>query len=200
MLEPIDVIADSRAQQIAQENQRFMQRVYGWMAFALVVSGMTAWYVASNIELVRIIFINRLFVPLLLIEIGLVVGLSWLVKKMNATVATLLFILYSFVTGLTLSIVFLVYQLGSIVSIFALTAGIFCAMSLYGYYTKRDLTNIGTLAIFGLLGIIIAGIINIFAYNSVADLVITVIGVVVFIALTAYDTQKIKDMNIIGNE
>lgn len=138
--------------------------------------------------------------PLLLAELALVFGLSWLIKKMNSLTATIMFILYSFVTGLTLSVIFLVYQLGSIVSIFGVTAVIFTIMSIYGYYTKRDLTGIGTLAFFGLIGIIIAGIVNLFVQNTLADFIISAIGVVVFIALTAYDTQKIKSMNILGNE
>ena len=99
------------------------------------------------------IFEKGLFTPLLLVELGLVIGLSWLIKKMNALTAMLLFILYAFMTGLTLSVIFLVYQMGSIVSIFGVTALIFGAMSLYGYTTKRDLTGIGTMAIFGLFGI-----------------------------------------------
>jgi uncharacterized protein len=119
---------------------------------------------------------------------------------MNAITAMILFVVYSFLTGLTLSVIFLVYQLGSIVSIFGVTAVIFTAMSVYGYYTKRDLTGIGTFACFGLLGIIIAGLVNLFLQNTMADLIISAIGVIVFIALTAYDTQKIKSMNIIGNE
>jgi FtsH-binding integral membrane protein len=138
--------------------------------------------------------------PLLLVELGLVMGLSWLIQKMNAITATIMFILYSFVTGLTLSVVFLVYELGSIVSIFGVTAAIFTTMSVYGYYTKRDLTGIGTLAFFGLIGIIIAGLVNLFVQNTMADFIISAIGVIVFIALTAYDTQKIKSINIIGNE
>ena len=138
--------------------------------------------------------------PLLLVELALVFGLSWGIKKMNAMTATIMFILYSFVTGLTLSVIFLVYQLGSIVSIFGVTAVIFTLMSVYGYYTKRDLTGIGTLAFFGLIGIIIAGLVNLFVQNTMADFIISAIGVIVFIALTAYDTQKIKSMNIIGNE
>jgi len=172
------------------ETQRFMQKVYGWMAFALVVSGATAWYIANDIALLKMIFEGGLFTPLLLIELGLVIGLSWLINKINAVTAMILFVLYSFVTGLTLSVIFLVYQLGSIVSIFGVTALIFGAMSTYWYFTKRDLTGIGTLAIFGLFGIVIAGIINLFIRNSMADFIINVIWVVVFIALTAYDTQK----------
>jgi FtsH-binding integral membrane protein len=123
-----------------------------------------------------------------------------MIKKMNAITAMILFVLYSVLTGLTLSVIFLVYELGSIVSIFGIASLIFAAMSIYGYTTKKDLTGIGTIAIFGLIGIIIAGIVNIFLQNSVFQTIISIIGVIVFIALTAYDTQKIKSMNIIGNE
>jgi FtsH-binding integral membrane protein len=123
-----------------------------------------------------------------------------LIKKINAITAMLLFALYSFTTGLTLSVIFLVYELGSIVSIFGISALVFAAMSIYGYTTKKDLTGIGTMAIFGLIGIIIAAIVNLFLQNTMFDMIISIIGVIVFIALTAYDTQRIKEMNIIGNE
>ena len=189
-----------QALDVSGEMQRFMQHVYAWMAFALVISGWVAYYVVHNLTLLTWIFQKGLFMPLLLVELGLVFGLSWFLRKMSALTATVMFILYSFVTGLTLSVVFLVYQLGSIVSIFGVTAVIFTIMSVYGYYTKRDLTGIGTLAFFGLIGIIIAGVVNLFVQNTMADFIISAIGVVVFIALTAYDTQKIKAMNIIGNE
>lgn len=183
-----------------EETARFMQRVYGWMALALVISGGTAFYVASNLALTTFIFSNGLFMPLILVEFGLVIGLSWLISKMNAAVAIGLFVLYSFVTGLTLSVIFLVYELDSIVSIFGVSAAIFGAMSTYGYYTKKDLTSIGTLAFFGLIGVIIAGLINLWIGSSMMNTIVSIIGVIVFIALTAYDTQKIKEMNIIGNE
>ncbi len=182
------------------ETNRFMQKVYGWMAFALLISGGVAYYVSTDSNLLKMIFESGLFTPLLFLELGLVIGLSWLIKKMNATTAIVLFITYSFVTGLTLSVIFLVYQMSSIVSIFGVTALIFAAMSLYGYTTQKDLTGIGTMAIFGLFGIVIASIVNLFLGNTMVDTVISAIGVIVFIALTAYDTQKIKAMNIIGNE
>jgi len=182
------------------ETNRFMQWVYAWMAFALVVSGGIAFYVSTNLSLVEMIFTNGLFMPLILIELWLVIGLAWLIKKMNALTAMILFVLYSITTGLTLSVIFLVYDLGSIVSIFGVTSLIFAVMSIYGYTTHKDLTGIGTMAIFGLIGIIIAGIVNLFLQNSVFDMIISIIGVIVFIALTAYDTQKIKSMNIIWNE
>jgi uncharacterized protein len=184
----------------AGETQRFMQHVYAWMAVALVISGGVAYYVVHDSILLSWIFEKGLFMPLLLVELALVFGLSWFLQKMSAMTATIMFILYSFTTGLTLSVIFLVYELGSIVSIFGVTAAIFTAMSVYGYYTKRDLTGIGTLAFFGLIGIIIAWLVNLFVQNTMADFIISAIGVVVFIALTAYDTQKIKSMNIIGNE
>lgn len=183
-----------------EETARFMQRVYGWMAVALVISGATAYYVSFDPELVKMIFVNGLFIPLILVELGLVIGLSWLINKMSANVAVALFILYSFVTGLTLSVIFLKYQMGSIVSIFGVSAAIFGSMSLYGYYTKKDLTGMGTLALFGLIGIIIAGLINLLIGSSMLDFIVSIVGVIVFIALTAYDTQKIKEMNVLGNE
>lgn len=182
------------------ETNRFMQKVYGWMAFALLISGGVAYYVSTDSNLLKMILDSGLFTPLLFLELGLVIGLSWLIKKMNATTAIVLFIAYSFLTGLTLSVIFLVYELGSIVSIFGVTALIFAAMSLYGYTTQKDLTGIGTMAIFGLFGIVIASIVNLFLGNTMVDTVISAIGVIVFIALTAYDTQKIRTMNVIGNE
>ncbi len=190
----------SMTQAQLEETARFMQRVYGWMAVALVISGATAYYVSYDSELTKMIFANGLFIPLILLELGLVMGLSWLINKMSANVAVALFILYSFVTGLTLSVIFLAYKLDSIVSIFGVSALIFGSMSLYGYYTKKDLTGIGTLAFFGLIGIIIAGLVNLFIGSSLVSFVVSIIWVIVFIALTAYDTQKIKEMNILGNE
>jgi FtsH-binding integral membrane protein len=109
------------------------------------------------------------------------------------------FIIYSIVSGLTLSVIFLVYTIASIIATFFITAGVFGAMSAYGYFTKRDLTTMGNLLIMALLGLIIASVVNLFYFNSLLDWVITYAGVVIFVGLTAYDTQKIKNGNIIGN-
>ncbi|NRH21467.1 Bax inhibitor-1/YccA family protein [Candidatus Gracilibacteria bacterium] len=182
------------------ETNRFMQQVYGWMAFALLISGSIAYYVSVNPTLYDYIYTKKLFLPLLILEVVLVLGLTWLVQRISAMVAILVFILYSITTGLTLSIVFLIYQLGSVVSIFGVTAGIFAVMSIYGYITKKNLTGVGVLAKFGLIGIIVTGIMNIFLLSSMIHTIVSIIGVIVFITLTAYDTQKIKEMNIIGNE
>jgi len=132
---------------------------------------------------------------LIIVELGLVIGLSWLINKINATTAIVFFVLYSIITGLTLSVIFLAYDFNSIVSIFTSAAMIFAGMSIYGYITHRDLTGIGTLAMFGLIGIVIASLINIFVGNGMVDTIIGGIGVIVFIVLTAYDTQKIKMMS-----
>ena len=116
-----------------------------------------------------------------------------MINKMNAITAITLFVLYSVITGLTLSVIFLVYELGSIVSVFGIASLIFAAMSIYGYTTKKDLTGIGTIAIFGLIGIIIAGIVNMFLMSSMLHFITSVLGVVIFVGLTAWDTQRIKD-------
>lgn len=184
----------------ADEANRFMQKVYGWMAVALVISGGMAYYVATDPTLFNLILSRGLFTTLIIVELVLVIALSWLLHRLNAFMATVFFVLYSLVTGLTLSVIFLAYQFNSIVSIFASTAMIFAAMSIYGYTTRRDLTGVGTLAMFGLFGIIIAAVINIFVGNGMVDTIIAGIGVIVFVVLTAYDTQKIKAMSVMGLE
>jgi len=175
---------------------QFMRKVYGWMAFALAISGGMAFYVANDPTIFNFIFSRGLFTALIIVELGLVIALSWLINKINAFTATLFFVIYSLVTGLTLSVIFLAYEFNSIVSIFTSTAMIFAAMSIYGYITRRNLTGIGTLAMFGLIGIIIASLINMFVGNGMVDTIIAGIGVIVFIVLTAYDTQKIKMMSL----
>lgn len=119
---------------------------------------------------------------------------------MAVSTATFLFLLYCFTTGLTLSVIFLVYTATSIVSVFFITAGMFAAMSLYGFFTKQDLSGMGRILIMGLFGIIIASLINMFMRSAAADYVISIIAVLIFTGLTAYDTQRLKAMNIIGNE
>ncbi len=185
---------------IVDEGNRFMQRVYFWMFSALVVSGGVAAYTVYDPRLYLFVYENGMFNILLLIELGIVITLSFLIHKMNAMMAMIAFFAYAVTTGLTLSVIFLLYQMNSIVTIFFVTASIFGIMSFYGYKTNRDLTTMGNIAIMWLIGIIIASLVNLFLKNSMADFVISVIGVFVFVALTAYDTQKIKAMNTIGNE
>jgi FtsH-binding integral membrane protein len=186
---------------ITEETNRFIQRVYLWMFLGLVISGITAYVVSSNSSLYSLFLFNGLiFVSLIILELVLVLCLVWLVKKMSASLAILMFLLYSFVTGLTLSVIFLVYTLGSIMQVFFIASLMFLVMSIYGRTTKKDLTSLGGIMIMSLFGIIIAGIVNLFLRSSTVDYLISFIGVIVFSLLTAYDTQKIKERNIIGNE
>ncbi len=171
------------------------------MFLGLIISGITAYWVASDPSLYKFILLNEgIFYSLLIGELALVFGLVWLMKRISANIAIFMFLLYCFMTGLTLSVIFLVFTIESIGLAFFITACMFGVMSIYGYFTKTDLTQIGQVLIMGLFGIIIAGLVNLFLRNTLIDYIVSFIGVIVFTGLTAYDTQKIKKINIIGNE
>jgi len=186
---------------VAAEQQRFMVRVYNWMTAGLAVTGGLAFYVSNSETMMNIIHGNRI-VPIVLIvaQLGLVVYLSGWIEKMSASQATGIFMLYAGLTGLTFSFIFIAYTTASITSTFFVTAGTFAAMSIYGYTTKKDLTSWGSFLFMGLIGIIIASLVNMFLRSPAMLWIITYAGVLIFIGLTAYDTQKIKEMNILGNE
>ena len=188
-------------EEIKREQASFMTKVYGWMSLALLVTGLVAVFVASNASLVSVIFGNKLvFFGLIIGEILLVSYLSATVHKMSATMATAVFIGYSALNGLTMSFVFLLYTAESIGSTFFITGATFAIMSIYGYVTKKDLTNIGSLLMMALIGIVIASLVNMFFQNEMLYWITTYAGILIFTGLIAYDTQKIKEMNIIGNE
>lgn len=192
------ILSDS---EIKQGQAAFINKVYNWMALALLITGITAYFSAQSEALINLIFANRLvFYGLLLGEILLVGYLGANIRKLSASVATSLFVLYAVLNGVTLSLIMLIYTSGSIASTFFITAGTFGAMSAYGYFTKRDLTSIGNLCIMGVFGIIIASIVNIFFFNETLYWIITYAGVLIFVGLTAYDTQKIKRMYRAGIE
>jgi uncharacterized protein len=175
--------------------KRVMNQVFLWMSLGLALSGAVAWFTAGSTELKNIIFGNRLvFFGLIIAELALVWIISGLINRMSATLATALFFFYAALNGLTLASIFLVYTLGSIAGIFFITAGTFGAMSLYGLTTKKDLTSWGSILFMALIGIIIASVVNIFLQNNMFGLIISAIGVIVFVGLTAYDSQKIKEM------
>ena len=170
------------------------------MTLALAITGFTAMYIAKSYTFLEMIAQNSMmFWGLLIAEIGLVMYLSARIQRISFTTATLLFIAYSIVNGLTLSILFMVYTMSSIATTFFITAGTFGAMALFGYITKKDLTRIGSLCGMAVIGLIIATIVNMFLHNSMMDMVISGIGVLVFVGLTAYDSQKIKQM-LTGND
>jgi FtsH-binding integral membrane protein len=179
----------------------FITKVYAWMSMALMITALTAVYVASSEELKRAILGNRIaFLVLIFGELGLVMFLSAALDRMSAMTATLLFIAYSVLNGLTLSVIFLVYTGRSIGTTFLVTAGTFGLMSIYGYTTKRDLTTWRNLLFMALIGFVIASVVNIFLQSETVYWVCTYIGILVFVGLTAYDTQKIKEMGAAGFE
>jgi len=185
---------------MAAEQQRFMVRVYNWMTAGLVVTAGVAYSVATSPTLVQAIANPWILIPLVIAQLGLVFWLASRVMQMSAAQATGVFMLYSALTGVTLSFVFLAYTAASLTSTFLVTAGTFGAMSFYGYTTKRDLTAMGSFLFMGLVGIIIASLVNFFLQSPMIYWLVTYAGVLIFVGLTAYDTQKIKEMNILGNE
>lgn len=183
--------------QSAERTKTFFQKVFGWMFAGLVVSGATAYWVALDENLYSFILFNSfVFYSLLIGEVLLVIFLTGLVKKMSANTAIFAFLFYCFVSGLTLSVIFLVYEMSSIGMIFFITAGMFGAMSLYGYYTGKDLTTMGQILLMALFGLIIAMLANFFFNNSMLDYVISFIAVIIFTCLTAYDVQKLKAISV----
>ncbi|MBW2367174.1 MAG: Bax inhibitor-1/YccA family protein [Deltaproteobacteria bacterium] len=173
----------------------FIRSVYNWMAAGLALTGLVAFYVSQNESLVRLFYGNpMLLFGLIIGELVLVFSLSARINKMQASTATGLFILYAALNGITLSFVFLVYTRSSITSTFFICAATFFACSVYGMTTKRDLTSLGGFMIMGLIGIIIASVVNMFVGSYGLSMIISYIGVLVFVGLTAYDTQKLKTM------
>ena len=172
-----------------------MRKVYLWMTLALVITGFTAYYVAHNETLLTALVSNQiLFWGLVIGEFALVVGLSAAINKLSLTMATLMFVIYSVINGATLSFIFLVYTYSSITNVFFITAGTFAVMALIGYFTKVDLSSMGKILMMALIGIIIATIVNIFTKSEGLAMILNYLGVLVFVGLTAYDSQKIKQM------
>ena len=185
--------------QIIVETNRFFRKVYAWMALGLVLSGLTALVIANSPTISGIIFSNPIVIIIIIIAQLLLVGsLAGWVQRMSSTMAVFVFLLYCLTTGITLSSIFLVYTMASIGNIFFITAGMFGFMSIYGFVTNDDLSGFGRIGLMGLVGIIIASIVNIWIRNSQFDLIISCISIMIFTALTAYDTQRIKAMGMIG--
>jgi FtsH-binding integral membrane protein len=175
----------------------FLSKVYGWMFLGLLITAGTALAVASSETLVTTLILNRfLFWILLFAQLGVVFYLSARVDKMAPATAAGLFMLYSAMVGVTTSVILLMYTGASIVSTFAITAGMFGAMAVFGTFTRRSLAGVGQFMFMGLIGLIIAMIVNIFWMNSALYFVISVIGVIVFTGLTAWDAQRLKQMAV----
>jgi len=186
-----DVEADAKAR-LAE--RAFVTKVFGWMTAGLMITAVIATYVAGNPALVERIFRSGVFVALIIAELGLVLILSAAINKLSAPAASAMFIIYSALNGLTLSVIFLVYTTASLTSTFFITSGTFGAMFLYGWTTKRDLTGLGSLCFMALIGLILASIVNLFMASSGLYWLVTYAGVAIFVGLTAYDGQKIRLM------
>lgn len=169
------------------------RQVYLWMAMALAITGFMAMLVAGSPVMLNAIFSSKItFFALIIIELGVVMYMSARIQKISFTTATFMFIIYSLLNGATLASIFVLYTATSIASTFFITAGTFAVMCIYGYLTKRDLTTVGNICLMAVIGLIIAMLVNMFLKSSMMSLIISGIGVLVFVALTAYDTQKIK--------
>jgi len=189
-------IKSATAQTVVVVND-FIRSVYNWMGIGLALTGLIAYYVSTDISIQNLIFGNRLvFFGLIIGELALVFFISARIGKITASTATSLFILFAALNGATLSSIFLVYTSSSITTTFFICSATFISCSIYGMTTKRDLTSVGGFMTMGLIGIIIASVVNIFIRSSAMDMIISYIGVIVFVGLTAYDTQKLKHMAV----
>ena len=180
------------------DERAFISQVYLWMTTALVVTALVAAWIASDALFVYRLVSSPLFYILLIGELVAVIALSALINRMSAALATLVFFGYAALNGVTLSLIFLVYTDASITSTFLVAAATFGATSAYGYFTKRDLTGLGGFFVMGLIGFVIASIVNLFLQSTTVYWIITYLGILIFVGLTAYDTQKIKQMAVSG--
>ena len=172
-----------------------MRKVYVWMTLALLLTGVTAYGVATSPGIMMALATNKiLFFGLIIAEFALVLGVSGAINRLSIATATLMFVAYSVINGARLSFIFLAYTMESVTSVFFITAATFAVMAVFGYTTKKDLTSIGRMLFMALIGIIIATLVNMFIGSSGLNMIISYVGVLIFIGLTAYDSQKIKEM------
>jgi len=181
--------------------RQFIHKVYAWMSAGLAVTGACAWYMFSDPRMiVNLVHTPFLFYGLMIGEFILVVALSGWVQRMDAGTAKFAFLFYSAINGVTLSVLFLVYTQASIANAFFMTAGLFGVMSLYGFTTQTDLTSMGNLCFMALLGVILASLVNIWTHSPAVQWAVNYLSILIFVGLTAYDTQRIKALNQFGRE
>ena len=172
-----------------------MRKVYVWMTLALVITGITAYIVSHNESILMTLYSTpALMWGMVIGELVLVFVISGMIQRLSLTVATLLFVLYSAVNGVTLAPILMIYTGASVAKVFFITAGTFAAMAFFGYTTKKDLSSMGKLLFMALIGLIIATIVNLFMKSSGLEMILSYAGVIIFVGLTAWDTQKIKNM------
>ena len=180
---------------VAERVSEFLRAVYGWMCAGLAITACSAWFIAGSPSLVRAIATNRLLFWLLMgAQLGIVIALSARVEKMAASTASLLFVVYSALTGVTISFVLLAYTGESVTTTFLVTAGMFGSLAAYGTMTRRSLAGFGQFLFMGLIGVVLASVVGIFWHSDGLQFVISFIGVIVFAGLAAYDAQRLKAM------
>ena len=194
---PISNISD---QQLSSARVAFMNKTYAWMVSGLLITGFVANYFYSSGLYMSVLENRSTMWLLLLATFGLVIGINSAINRISKTVAGAMFLAFSTIIGISLSSIFAIYTSDSIANVFFISAGMFAALSAFGYITKRDLTGMGNFMLMGLFGIIIVSIVNIFIANSALYWVTSFFGVIIFSGLTAWDTQKLKDMAVVELE
>ncbi|MCI1696207.1 Bax inhibitor-1/YccA family protein [Aneurinibacillus aneurinilyticus] len=186
---------------VAAEQRRYIQRVFSWMFVGLLMTAVVAYLLSRNENVLTYFSAHPyVFFGILIAELVMVFYLSARIHKLSITSATLLFFIYAALNGITFSLLFALYTSSSIVLTFLITAGMFGTLAVYGYVTKRDLSRMGSILFMALIGLILATLVNFFLHSSTLYWITTYAGVIVFSGLTAYDIQKIKEANTIGNE
>ena len=178
-----------------------MRKVYLWMTLALMITGITAAGVANSPNILALIYSSQVVMwGIIIAEFGLVIYISARLEKLSLSTATTLFALYSILNGVMLSSIFLLYSTAIISKVFFITAGTFGVTALYGYATKKDLSSLGNILFMALIGLVIATIVNVFMKSAMFDLILSYIGVIIFVGLTAWDSQKIKQMMMVQQD
>ncbi len=195
-----NISAYASDEQLAQARTTFMNKTYAWMVAGLMLTGLTSLYIWESGLFYEIMSSRFSLIFLVLAQFGLVIGINAAISRISTVTAGFLFVAFSVITGVTFSSIFAVYTAESIGSTFFICAGMFAALSLFGYLTKKDLTAMGSFMFAGLVGIIIAGIVNLFVASAAIYWITSFAGVVIFAGLIAWDTQKLKEMSIIQLE
>ena len=178
-----------------------MRKVYLWMTLALMITGITAAGVANSPNILTLIYSSQVVMwGIIIAEFGLVMYISARLEKLSLSTATTLFALYSILNGVMLSSIFLLYSTAIISKVFFITAGTFGVTALYGYATKKDLSSLGNILFMALIGLVIATVVNVFMKSAMFDLILSYIGVIIFVGLTAWDSQKIKHMMMVQQD
>lgn len=178
-----------------------MRKVYLWMTLALMITGITAAGVANSPNILALIYSSQVVMwGIIIAEFSLVIYISARLEKLSLSTATTLFALYSILNGVMLSSIFLLYSTAIISKVFFITAGTFGVTALYGYATKKDLSSLGNILFMALIGLVIATVVNVFMKSAMFDLILSYIGVIIFVGLTAWDSQKIKHMMMVQQD